>query len=128
MPAFNARRRVRRAGATSRAAAIFGLAAANAAAQVAPPAGAPSVALASATPAPDPFHELETKYLFGFTEGADIGEQGEQSIEFENTGAFTKRGGSYSALEQEIEYESVPTQYFGYELSAHGMYHEMKNV
>jgi Putative MetA-pathway of phenol degradation len=76
----------------------------------------------------DPFHELESKYLFGFTEGADIGEQGEQSIEFENTAAFGKRGGRYSAIEQEIEYESVPTQYLGYELSAHATAHDIKNV
>jgi hypothetical protein len=82
----------------------------------------------AAAVAPDPFHELESKYLFGFTEGADIGEQGEQSVEFENTGAFGKRGGRYSAIEQEIEYENVPTQYLGYELSAHGMAHDIKNV
>ena len=86
-----------------------------------------SAPLASAV-APDPFHELETKYLFGFTEGADIGEEGEQSIEFENTAAFGKRFGHYSAIEQEIEYESVPTQYLGYELSAHGTAHDIKNV
>jgi hypothetical protein len=77
---------------------------------------------------PDPFHELESKYLFGFTEGSDIGEQGEQSVEFENTAAFGKRGGHYGAVEQEIENESVPTQYFGYELSAHAMGHDIKNV
>ena len=68
---------------------------------------------------PDPFHELETKYLFGFTEGADIGSEGEQSVEFESTAAFQRRGGRYSDVEQEIEYESVPSQFFGYELSAH---------
>jgi hypothetical protein len=85
-------------------------------------------ALAPEPATPDPFHELESKYLFGFTEGSDIGEQGEQSVEFENTGAFTKRGGRYSAIEQEIEYESVPTQNFGYELSAHGMAHDIKDV
>lgn len=83
---------------------------------------------APAASAPDPFHELESKYLFGFTEGSDIGEQGEQSIEFENTAAFGKRGGRYSAVEQEIEYESVPTQNFGYELSAHGEWRDIKNV
>jgi hypothetical protein len=82
----------------------------------------------AATVAPDPFHELESKYLFGFTEGSDIGEQGEQSIELENTAAFGKRGGRYSAVEQEIEYESVPTQYLGYELSAHATGHDIKNV
>jgi hypothetical protein len=82
----------------------------------------------SAAPAPDAFHELESKYLFGFTEGSHIGEQGEQSIEFENTAAFAKRGGRYSAVEQEIEYENVPSQDFGYELSAHGAAHDVKNV
>ena len=73
------------------------------------------------SPAPtlDPYHELETKYLFGFTEGADIGAEGEQSVEFETTTQWGRRGGVYGTLEQEVEYESVPTQNFGYELSAH---------
>jgi hypothetical protein len=79
-------------------------------------AGAPSV---------DSFHELETKYIFGFTTGAGIGVPGEQSIEFETTAAFQKRGGHYSAVEQEIEFEGVPTDFFAYELSAHGTYHSI---
>src|SRR5271154_5168748 len=70
---------------------------------------------------PDPYHELETKYIFGFTEGADIGAEGEKSIELEATTASGLRGGTYAALEQEVEYEGVPTQNFGYELSAHGL-------
>ena len=70
---------------------------------------------------PDPYHELETKYIFGFTEGADIGAEGEKSIEFETTTASGLRGGTYAALEQEVEFEGVPTQNFGYELSAHGL-------
>ena len=48
---------------------------------------------------PDPYHELETKYIFGFTEGADIGAEGEKSIEFETTTASGLRGGTYAALE-----------------------------
>jgi Putative MetA-pathway of phenol degradation len=91
-----------------------------------PPPTAPAPLAAAATP--DPFHELETKYLFGFTEGSDIGEQGEQSVELETTAAFGKRGGRYNAVEQEIEYENVPTQNFGYELSAHATGHDIKNV
>lgn len=74
------------------------------------------------------FHELESKYLFGFTEGSDIGEEGEQSIEFETTTSSKKRGKTYSAVEQEIEYENVPSQFFGYELSAHGSSHSIHNV
>jgi len=77
---------------------------------------------------PDPYHELETKYLFGFTEGADIGAEGEQSVEYETTTAFGRRGGSYGAVEQEVEYEGVPSQYFGFELSAHGFGDSLRNV
>jgi len=77
---------------------------------------------------PDPYHELETKYLFGFTEGADIGAEGEQSVEFETTTTFGRRGGSYGAVEQEIEYEGVPSQFFGFELSAHGFGDSLRNV
>ncbi|WP_198017235.1 transporter [Methylocapsa acidiphila] len=73
----------------------------------------------AAPPAIDPYHELETKYLFGFTQGADIGAEGEQAVEFETTGSFRMRGGSFNAIEQEIELEGVPTQFFSYELSAH---------
>ncbi len=77
---------------------------------------------------PDPYHELETKYLFGFTEGADIGAEGEQSVEFETTTAFGRRGGTYGVVEQEIEYEGVPSQFFGFELSAHGFGDSIRKV
>jgi Putative MetA-pathway of phenol degradation len=80
------------------------------------------------TPAIDPFHELETKYIFGFTSGSDIGAEGEKSIEFETTSTFQKRQGRFVALEQEVEFEGVPTQYFAYELSAHGMYNNIHGV
>ena len=76
----------------------------------------------------DPYHELETKYIFGFTEGADIGAEGEKAIEFETTTAFGVRTGSFGAIEQEIEFEGVPTQFFGYELSAHGLLQDIYNV
>ncbi|MDE3175521.1 MAG: hypothetical protein KGM15_05350 [Pseudomonadota bacterium] len=84
--------------------------------------------LALADPTPDPYHELETKYLFGFTEGADIGAEGERAVEFETTTGWGRRGGVYGTLEQELEYESVPTQNFGYEISAHGFAHDIHGV
>jgi hypothetical protein len=77
---------------------------------------------------PDAYHELETKYLFGFTTGSDIGEEGEKSVEFETTAAFGKRHGSYRMIEQEFEFEGVPTQNFAYELSAHVTNHSINNV
>src|SRR5690348_7876130 len=64
---------------------------------------------------PDPYHELETKHLFGFTTGSDIGEEGEKSVEFETTAALGKRHGSYRMIEQEFEFEGVPGQFFSYE-------------
>jgi hypothetical protein len=98
-----------------------------------PPTGAPSSAGAAPTqqpsqPAIDPYHELETKYLFGFTSGADIGAQGEKSIEFETTAAAQMRHGTYRMIEQEVEFEGVPTQNFAYELSAHGTYNSIRGV
>ena len=84
--------------------------------------------LAFADSAPDSYHELETRYLFGFTEGADIGVEGERAVEFETTTGWGRRGGVYGTLEQEIEYESVPTQNFGYELAAHGFAHDIHGV
>jgi len=76
----------------------------------------------------DPFHELGTKYIFGFTEGSDIEAEGEKAIEFETTAAFGMRGGSFSAIEQEIEFENTPTQFLQYELSAHGLLQSVNNV
>ena len=66
--------------------------------------GAPQTAI-------DPFYELETRYIFGFTEGSDIGAEGEKATEFETTAAFGMRGGSFAAIEQEAEFEGVPTQF-----------------
>src|SRR4051794_32094927 len=43
------------------------------------------------------YNEIETKYIFGFTDGSDIGAEGEKSIELETNGAFRKRHGRYSA-------------------------------
>jgi hypothetical protein len=90
----------------------------------APPAPAP----AAPDRTIDPYHELETKYIFGFTSGSDIGAEGEKAIEFETTAAFQKRHGTYRMIEQEFEFEGVPTQNFAYELSAHTLYNSIKGV
>jgi len=76
----------------------------------------------------DVFHEAESKYMFGFTDGADIGNEGEKAFEYEATGSFQKRGGRYSAIEHELEFEHVLTQNFAYELSAHGISHSISSV
>jgi hypothetical protein len=76
----------------------------------------------------DVFHEAESKYMFGFIDGADIGNEGEKAFEYEATGSFQKRGGRYTALEHEFEFEHVLTQNFAYELSAHALTHSISGV
>ena len=83
-------------------------------------AGAESVA--------DVFHEAESKYMFGFVDGSDIGNEGEKAIEYEATGSFGKRSGRYGAIEHELAFEHVLTQNFSYELSAHGISHLISGV
>jgi hypothetical protein len=76
----------------------------------------------------DRYYELETKYLFGFTHGTDIGAEGEKELELETTGAFQLRRGRYNAIEPELEFEYVPTQYWGNEFSAHFLSQQIANV
>ena len=66
--------------------------------------------------------------MFGFTDGCDIGNEGEKAFEYEATGSFRKRGGRYAAIEHEFEFEQVLTQNFAYELSAHAITHSIGNV
>ena len=88
---------------------------------------APGLGARAQSPA-DVFHEAESKYMFGFIDGADIGNEGEKAFEYEATGSFQKRGGRYMALEHEFEFEHVPTQNFAYELSAHAVTHAISGV
>ncbi len=83
---------------------------------------------AAAQSVADVFHEAESKYMFGFIDGSDIGNEGEKAIEYEATGSFRKRGGRYTAIEHELAFEHVLTQNFSYELSAHGLTHSISGV
>ena len=87
-----------------------------------------SATSADAQAVADVFHEAESKYMFGFTDGSDIGNEGEKAFEYEATGSFHKRGGRYAAIEHEFEFEQVLTQNFAYELSAHAITHSIGNV
>jgi len=62
---------------------------------------------------------LDTKNLFGFLEGADVGEKGDRSLEFETTGSFGRAQGLYDSIEQEFIFENTLTDSFGLELGAH---------
>jgi hypothetical protein len=79
-------------------------------------------------PTPDSFRELETKYIFGFTFGSDIGPEGERELELTTNVNFQKRTGSYVALKQEAELEYNPTDSLQIELGAAGIYHAISSV
>ena len=79
-------------------------------------------------PTPDSFRELETKYIFGFTFGSDIGPEGERELELTTKVNFQKRTGSYVAHKEEAELEYNPTDSFQIELGAAGVYHAISSV
>jgi hypothetical protein len=88
-------------------------------------AAAPSIASADDDEPPkaeqpnNPFYALDTKNLFGFLEGADVGEKGDRSLEFETTGSFGRDQGVYNSIEQEFIFENTLTDSFGLEFGAH---------
>ena len=88
-------------------------------------AAAPSIAAADDDESPkaglpgNPFYALDTKNLFGFLEGADVGEKGDRSLEFETTGSFGEAQGLYRSIEQQFIFENALTDSFGLELGAH---------
>jgi hypothetical protein len=77
---------------------------------------------------PETFRELESKYIFGFTYGSDIGPEGERELELMTKVDFQKRAGSYTSLEQEVEFEYNPTDSIQVELGAAGVYHGVSGV
>lgn len=79
------------------------------------------------TPA-NPFYALDTKNLFGFLEGADVGDKGDRSVEFESTGAFGKPQGRYASIEQEFIFENTLTDSLGLELGAHVLGQDVRGV
>jgi len=71
------------------------------------------------------FRDIETKYVFGFTEGSGIGLEGEREISFDTEARIGKRDGRYFASESKVEFEFTPNQYvqfeFGPFISAHSI-------
>jgi len=74
------------------------------------------------------FHEIETKYIFGFTIGSSTGIEGERAVEPETVAGFGKRGGSYAVGQTALELEYTPTQYFQIELGPTVSYYNIHNV
>jgi len=91
-----------------------------------------AVTLFAGTPAraddADNFYEIETKYIFGFTEGSGIGLEGEKEFTTESVINFGKRDGRYAVSETKFEYEFTPNQYIQIELGPLASYYDIRNV
>src|SRR5690348_1069427 len=62
------------------------------------------------------YRDVETKYIFGFTEGSGIGLEGEKEFTVDTVARIGKRDGRYWASESKLEYEFTPNQYVQFEL------------
>jgi hypothetical protein len=72
--------------------------------------------------------DIDTEHLFGFMIGTDVGEAGEREFQSQTTGRFVRDGGSYRAIEQELELEFVPARNFRIELGSAFASHDISGV
>lgn len=71
---------------------------------------------------------VNTRYIFGFTEGADTEPQGEREFENDTVASFGKRSGTYTAVQNETELELGITDNLMVEFGAFGSYHRIRDV
>ena len=74
------------------------------------------------------YRDVETKYIFGFTEGSGIGLEGEKEFSIDTVARIGKRDGRYWASETKLEYEFTPNQYVQFELGPLVAGHSIRNV
>ncbi|HEX2655271.1 MAG TPA: hypothetical protein VHN11_16680 [Xanthobacteraceae bacterium] len=74
------------------------------------------------------FNEIETKYIFGFTEGSGVGLEGEKEFSVDTVGTFGKRDGRYTRAQTKLEFEYTPNQYLQIEFGALTSYHSISGV
>ena len=60
--------------------------------------------------------DVDTQFIFGFTQGADVGELGEREIKSETVGQFGKADGSYAVLTSQLRAEFTPFETFRFEV------------
>ncbi|MGB8398279.1 hypothetical protein [Bradyrhizobium sp.] len=77
---------------------------------------AATVCFATLLPAYGRAEGIDTEHLFGFMIGTDVGDLGEREFQSQTTGRFSKSGGRYRALSQELELEFVPARNFRIEM------------
>jgi hypothetical protein len=71
---------------------------------------------------------IDTEHLFGFMIGTDVGDIGEREFQSQTTGRFSKRGGHYRAINQELELELVPVKNFRMEVGSSFAAHDISGV
>lgn len=68
-------------------------------------------------------YEIETEHIFGFTEGSDIGDAGEKSIEVQSNTGIGKGSGRYFASSNELQFKYTATDNFRIGVSPNFSYH-----
>jgi hypothetical protein len=71
---------------------------------------------------------IDTEHLFGFMIGADVGTVGEREFQSQTTGRFSRSGGSYRAINQELELEFVPVDNFRIEIGSAFAAHDINGI
>jgi hypothetical protein len=71
---------------------------------------------------------IDTEHLFGFMIGTDVGSAGEREFQSQTTGRFSKSGGNYRAINQELELEIVPANNFRIELGSTFASHDINGI
>jgi hypothetical protein len=71
---------------------------------------------------------IDTEHIYGFMIGSDVGERGEREFQTETTGRFSRIGGSYQALSQQVELEFVPVDNFRIEVGTTLAAHHIESV
>src|SRR5450631_4184105 len=74
------------------------------------------------------FRDVETKYVFGFTEGSGIGLEGEKEFAVDTEARIGKRDGRYGASETKLEFEFTPNQYVQFEFGPFISAHQIRDV
>jgi hypothetical protein len=71
---------------------------------------------------------IDTEHLFGFMIGTDVGTVGEREFQSQTTGRFSRRGGSYRAINEELELEFVPVDNFRIEIGSAFAAHDINGI
>src|ERR1700694_5401994 len=71
---------------------------------------------------------IYTEHLFGFMIGTDVGNVGEREFQSQTTGRFSRSGGNYRAINQELELEFVPVSNFWIEIGSAFASHDINGI